>query len=146
MFHWLLMLIGTPVVQAHVLQAALCFLRVSIGLITLFHGIPKITGGIEAWRNLGTFVQPLGIYFLPVMWGFLGACTQFFGGTLLALGLATRLASLALILMMIVAVAWHLDRSDSYNVWSFPLSLIVVYATFVWLGGGVYSVDYYLTR
>lgn len=145
MFYWLLTMLCEPILQPSVVQAVICFLRVSIGILTLFHGIPKMTGGVEEWRQLGTFVHPLGIYFWPIVWGFLGASTEFFGGMLLALGLTTRLVSFALIIMMIIATVWHIDRGDSFNQWSFPLSLIFVYATFLILSGGRYSVDYYLT-
>jgi putative oxidoreductase len=135
----------TEPAAADTIQKTLCFMRVGIGILTIGHGIPKIMGGIETWRSLGSFVNPLGIYFLPVMWGFLGACTEFFGGIALTFGLATRLASACLIVMMFVAVVWHLRRGDSYDIYSFPLSLIVIYAAFLIIGSGTFSLDYQLS-
>jgi putative oxidoreductase len=127
-------------------ERALCFLRISLGILTLFHGIPKIMGGFSEWAQLGTFVQPLGIYFWPTFWGLLGACTEFFGGISLILGLGTRIAAFALTIMMFVATSWHLHRGDIFNVYSFPLTLIFVYYSFVIIGGGMYSLDSYLLR
>lgn len=122
---------------------ALTLLRVAIGSITMILGIPKM--GVATWKNLGTtFMGPLGIHFLPVMWGFLGFASQFFGGIALALGFGTRFASFALVIMMIIAVAWHIKRGDSFIVYSFPLSLIFVYLTFMIIGSGPYSLESYL--
>lgn len=120
---------------------ALTFMRVALGILTIGHGIPKMRGGVATWRQLGTFMHPLGIRFWPVFWGFLGAAIEFFGGVMLTIGFATRMASFFLICMMIVATAWHIDRKDSYNVYSFPISLIVVYFVYLLIGSGPYSLD-----
>ncbi|MDR3647280.1 MAG: DoxX family protein [Candidatus Babeliales bacterium] len=129
---------------AEQIVVALTILRVSIGAITAILGIPKM-GGLEVWQNLGTmFMGPLGIHFLPVLWGFLGFASQFFGGIALTLGFGTRFASFALVIMMVIAVLWHLKRGDSFTVYSFPLSLIFVYLTFMIIGSGPYSLESYL--
>ncbi len=128
-------------------QYALVFLRIGIGILTIPHGYPKLMGGVAGWEKIGeTFMFPLGIYFLPVMWGFVGACTEFFGGIALVLGLGTRIASVFLTVMMCIATAWHIQRGDVFNVYSFPLSLAVVYVAFIALGGGIFSLDHYLTK
>ena len=126
-------------------QQALAFLRVAIGILTVLHGYPKFMGGQEHWEQLGMFINALGIYFLPVMWGFLGMAAEFFGGMALVLGLATRLTSAALTFMMFVAMMWHITKGDPFMVYSFPLSLVVLFLTFTIIGGGTYSVDAYLT-
>lgn len=138
-------LILTPASPAFV-ELALLFMRVTLGIITMLHGFPKIMGGVPMWLQLGTFVNPLGIYFLPLMWGFLGACTEFFGGMLLAFGLSTRIASLALVFMMIVATAWHINRGDGFQVYSYPLTLIFIFFGFFIMGAGPISLDYFLSR
>ena len=125
---------------------AFVFMRISLGIITMFHGLPKMMGGVETWNNLGTFVHPLGIYFWPLMWGFLGACTEFFGGIMLTVGFGTRIAMIALVFMMIVATAWHIDRGDGFNQYSYPLTLIFIYVAFFIMGAGPFSIDTWLTR
>jgi len=128
------------------LQYALLIMRVSIGILTMFHGMPKLMGGISGWRELGvTFMYPMGIRFLPIFWGFMGAITEFLGGILLALGLVSRIASIFLIVMMIIATIWHIKKGDSFNYYSFPLSLIFVYLFFVIVGSGKISIDNYLS-
>jgi putative oxidoreductase len=125
---------------------ALLFMRVAIGILTLLHGLPKM-GGVSVWHSLGTtFMYPLGIHFWPTLWGFLGFLSEFGGGILLVLGLGTRVASVALIIMMIIATAWHINKGDSFNVYSLPLTLIVVYAVFMVIGSGPYSVDAHVGR
>jgi len=142
MFNFLSYLTFRP--SPELITFALTVLRVSIGILTIGHGIPKM-GGIEVWQSLGTtFMGSLGIHFLPVMWGFLGFASEFFGGIMLTVGFGTRFASFALVVMMAVATAWHLQRGDSFNVYSFPLSLIFVYLTFMLIGSGPYSLERYL--
>jgi len=125
---------------------ALFIMRVGIGVLTIGHGIPKLMGGVSMWEELGTWVYPLGIHFLPTMWGFLGACTEFFGGIALVLGFGTRVASFCLTMMMFVATFWHINHGDVYNVYSFPLSLIFVYFAFFLMGAEGYSFDSYVSR
>jgi putative oxidoreductase len=127
-------------------QMALAFLRIGIGALTIPHGYPKMMGGQQGWEQIGImFMYPFGIYFLPMAWGFVAAVTEFVGGIALVLGLGTRIAAFFLTIMMAVATAWHLMREDGYNVYSFPLTLIFVFLTFVLVGGGSFSVDGYLT-
>lgn len=128
-------------VGAKTFDFAFLVLRVAIGILTVLHGVPKIMGGIPMWQQLGTFVQPMGINFFLVVWGFLGAVTEFFGGMMLVFGLGTRIASIALVIMMIVAYVWHVSRGDSFNQSSFPLSLIFVFLFFLIVGSGKISID-----
>ena len=133
-------------ISNNLIEATLFFMRVSIGILMIFHGLPKIMGGVSVWREIGTYIFPLGIKFLPTMWGFLGACTEFFGGIALALGLCTRIVSAALAFMMLVATVWHLSINSPYKIYSFPLSLIVIFLSFIIIGGGKFSLDYYLYK
>lgn len=126
------------------IQIAVCIMRIGIGLLAIGHGIPKIMGGFGMWRELGAFMHPLGVYFLPVMWGFLAAVTEFFGGIALVIGLGTRIASAALIFMMFVAFMWHLHKGDPFSIYSFPLSLIIIYTAFFIIGGGSFSLDNFI--
>ena len=127
-------------------EAAFCFLRVGIGLIMFGHGVPKIMMGMQMWEHLGAFMQPFGIYFAPIMWGFVGACIEFFGGLMFAAGFLTRVASLALSAMMFVAFVWHMDRGDSFAQSGHPLALLFVFLAFLVIGAGKYSLDAYLTK
>ena len=129
------------------IHIALLFMRVGIGVLTIGHGYPKFMSGMEGWHGLGvTFMAPLGITFLPTLWGFLGAITEFIGGIMLTIGFGTRLAAAANILMMIIATAWHVNKGDSFNVYSLPLTLIVVFCAYMLMGSGIVSVDAHITK
>ena len=124
---------------------ALLFMRVGLGILSIGHGYPKLIGGPASWQSVGSALGYLGIHFLPVMWGLIGACTEFFGGIALILGLSTRFASLLLTLMMIVAFVMHFKTGDPFQVYSFSLSLAVVFIGFLITGSGKYSLDSYLS-
>jgi len=129
-----------------IIELTLCCVRIGLGILTIFHGLPKIMGGIATWEYLGSTMGLLGIHFLPIMWGFIAACTEFFGGILFALGLGTRIASLLITLMMVVALIMHLHKGDPFTIYSFAITLIVVFLGFLVIGGGRLSIDYYLSK
>jgi uncharacterized membrane protein YphA (DoxX/SURF4 family) len=84
---------------------------------------------------------PIGITFGFQFWGFLGACIELFGGLSLVLGFGTRIACVFLIGMMILATQFHLKRGDSFAVYSFPLSLIVIFIGYLIMGSGNCAFD-----
>lgn len=145
MFHQLFSFLIGPA-SPETINYTLLFLRVAFGLLTIGHGIPKIVGGAQMWASLGTMTQGFGIYFWPMMWGFLGACTEFFGGVAFVLGFGTRLAALALTIMMVVAFKYHWDRGDSFMIYSLALTCLVIAIAFIFIGSGPYSFDAYLSR
>src|SRR5262249_3437819 len=80
-------------------------LRIALGAILIPHGMQKLFGafgGAGLTANAALF-ERLG--FSPGMfWGTLVACTEFFGGILLVLGLFTRFAAAAVAIFMINAI------------------------------------------
>src|SRR5271167_84802 len=79
--------------------------RLVLGFLFFAHGSQLMLGwfgGFGFSASMQFFTQQLGI---PAPFAFLGIATQFFGGCLLILGLAGRLAALGIIGNMIVAVA-----------------------------------------
>jgi putative oxidoreductase len=114
-------------------------LRVGIGIIFIGHGFPKIAGGIEKWIMLGSVMQNFGITFAPAFWGFMAACSEFFGGICLTLGLYTRIAAFFMSCVMIVALVMHLTKGDNFTIYSHPLSMLVVFISLIFIGGGKWS-------
>ncbi|MGB8467833.1 MAG: DoxX family protein [Candidatus Babeliales bacterium] len=123
------------------IQIGLLVLRVGIGLIYMAHGYPKLMGGVATWQWCGQQMALFGIHFLPVFWGLCAALAEFLGGFALALGLCTRFAAALLLCVMVVALAYHLHNKDSFAVYSHPLTLLVVFTSFIIMGGGNYSFD-----
>ncbi len=132
--------------SADIVQLGLLFLRISVGIIMVFHGFPKLLAGPSMWINLGNAMNNFGIHFFPIMWGLACALTEFFGGLSFILGLGVRMSSIFLIFAMSVALVMHLTLHDSYDVYSHAIALIVIFITFFIIGSGTFSWDYYLTQ
>lgn len=124
-------------------QKALLFMRICVGLFMITEGSLKFMGGLETLKWVGSAIQNFGIHFWPTAWGFLAASAEFFGGIGLLLGLSTRLATIFLICVMIVALTMHIKKGDSIAVFGFPLMMLIVFISFFIMGGGKYSLDYY---
>jgi putative oxidoreductase len=90
----------------------LLFIRIGIGVMFLWHGYPKIAGGPDGWKELGESMKYLGINFFPLLWGFLGAMSEFLGALLLIAGFRFRLACFMLAATMFVAAVSHLGAGD----------------------------------
>src|ERR1700753_480185 len=84
----------------------LLILRIGLGILFIYHGLPKLLGGPENWEKLGTAAGAVGIHFLPIFWGFLCAVTETIGGILVVVGLAFRPACLLMTVNLIVAAAF----------------------------------------
>ncbi len=114
-------------------------LRVGIGLIFIFHGYPKISGGTEKWLWLGSQMKYFGITFAPVFWGFMAACAEFFGGICLTVGFYTRIAAFFIAGVMVVALIMHLNKGDDFTTFSHPLSNLIIMISLMLMGGGMWS-------
>ena len=127
-------------------DVGLFVLTTGIGLIFIGHGYPKIVGGAEKWVWLGNQMAHLGITIAPVFWGFMAASAEFFGGILLVLGLATRIAAFFMGCVMATAVTMHLSQGDGFSGAAYALSMLVIFITIFIAGGGAYSMDALLSR
>jgi putative oxidoreductase len=118
--------------------------RLTVGIVFIgtgwgkLHSIPDVT----------QYFTELGIP-MPGFNARLAACTEFFGGILLLLGLGTRLAALPLAFTMVIAIitAKRDDIKDWSSLFGFEEWSYLVF--FVWLavaGPGPISVDGILAR
>ena len=125
----------------------LLVLRLGIGLSYMNYGLPKLTGGPAAWGELGQSMKYLGITFAPVVWGFLAAMSEFFGGLALVVGGLFRVATFFLICTMVVATVQHFGRGDGYGGGAFhSIEFGIVCLSLFLMGPGKYSVDETLAR
>ena len=127
-------------------NAGLLVLRIGIGVIFVFHGFPKLMGGVETWTQLGSTMSVMGITFAPVFWGFMAAATEVGGGLFIIFGLLHRLVALMLIFTMVVALLVHVAAGDPFAVYSNALKALVVFVAFAISGPGIYSLDYKFFR
>lgn len=116
-------------------------LRLGIGAMFIYHGSPKMFGGVEVWSKLGMAMKFLGVNFAPVFFGFMSALTEFGGGILLILGLLTRPVSLLLAFNMTVAVALKFGTGAGLGGASQALELGIVFLSLFLIGPGKYSID-----
>lgn len=127
-------------------NAGLLILRAGLGVMLILHGYPKLFGGPEEWEQVGQATQAIGIYFLPVAFGFLAAITEFFGGIFLMLGLFFRPVLGFLIVVMAVAAATNIAGGESFATISHPIELGIVFISLLFIGPGKYSLDKKLSK
>lgn len=121
-----------------VINILLLALRIGVAVLMLTHGIPKLMNLING--DFG-FPDPIGLgsEFSLI----LAIFAEFFCSILILIGYRSRLASIPLIILMLVALLIvHGDDSilEHWNI----LLYIFTYAIFLHLGGGKYSITYYL--
>ena len=119
----------------------LLIIRVGLGLMFIYHGFPKLAGGVDAWRGLGASTKYVGIHFLPVFWGLMAAVVETFGGFLLIIGLAFRPVCLLLVINLIVAALTHFGKGDGWMGASHAIEDAVMFAGLLFVGPGKYSID-----
>jgi putative oxidoreductase len=118
----------------------LLIIRVGLGIMFIYHGLPKLLGGPHKWEGLGTATGYAGIHFLPLLWGLLSACTETFGGFLLILGLAFRPVCLLLVINLVIAALFTFGQSGLGDA-AHAIEDAIMFAGLLFLGPGKYSVD-----
>ena len=123
-------------------ESAETILRVAAGVLLVTHGYGKILNPFGA----SGMVESLGFY-PGAFWSPLLAATEFFGGILIAIGLFTRPAAFAAMIVLAVTVYFHgivqaegLMGAEKSILWT----LIMFY--FVIRGANAHSVDAKLGR
>jgi putative oxidoreductase len=119
-------------------------IRITAGLLLVPHGAQKLFGwfggyGLEATGQF--FATKLG---LPSSLALVAGMIEFFGGLMLAAGLATRpVAALVAGLMAVAVLQVHLGAGLFWTDGGFEYPLLwgVVALAFVLRGGGRYSLD-----
>ncbi len=123
----------------------LLIVRIGLGCMFLFHGLPKLFGGPEKWERLGGAMAAFGITFLPAFWGFMAAISESLGGICLIFGLFLRPACILLTITMLVATVSHLSRGDGVGGASHAIEVGIVFLSLILIGPGKYSLDEKLT-
>jgi putative oxidoreductase len=116
---------------------ALLVLRVVLGAIMVGHGYSKVFGGLSEHVH---HVSNLG---LPGWLAYLSAAAEFLGGILVIAGLFTRVAAVAILINMSVAI-WKVHWKNGLlgqNGYQFPLSLAAMAFALILFGAGPIALD-----
>lgn len=122
-------------------ELGILLLRLGIGLMFVYHGWPKISGGVETWVKLGAAMKFMGVGFAPAFWGFMSASAEFFGGILIAVGLLTRPVAMMLAFNMVVAVVLKFSTGAGMAGASQAIEVGIVFLSLILIGPGRYSID-----
>lgn len=104
---------------------------------------------MQKWSDIGsvaTWFESMGIPF-PAFNAYMAASTEILGVVLLTLGLFTRLISIPLMVVMVVAIAVvHLSHGFSAgdNGFEIPMYYLLFLALFASFGAGKFSLDHLL--
>lgn len=122
-------------------DSGLLLMRVGAGIVIVLTGWPLFAGGESAWTGAGTRMAALGVVAAPMAFGLAFAIIHVLGGAMLVLGLLTRFAATANLLVMIIALVWHFHHGHGVDNWS-PVALAgCLFIGLMVMGPGRYSLD-----
>ena len=120
----------------------LTLIRISFGVMFLIFGYNKLMSGSAHLTQLGSAMGYFGITHGYLLWGYAAALTELCGGIAYILGLWTRIMSLPMIWLLIVAVKFHLQKGDAFTTWAFAGICLCITVSFLIAGSGIYSADH----
>lgn len=126
------------------MDIGLLLFRLGLGGMFMWHGYPKIAGGVEKWAALGKTMEVFGITFAPAFWGFMSGFAEFFGGFFFAIGFLYRPMCLLLVSNMLVAFSTQMLSDKGLAKASQSLEDGFSFFAAFFVGPGRYSVDEYL--
>ena len=132
------------------MDTGLLLLRLVVGLLMVGHGAQKLFGWHRGYglRGTGDYLASLG-YRPGLLFALVAGLCEFVGGALLALGLATPIASALIVATMINEASGHtkslwnheVDPGKGLGGWEFLLVLGAAAAAIGFTGAGAYSLD-----
>lgn len=125
-------------------DVALLLLRLVVGVVFIFHGSQKLFGAFDG-PGIEGFAEALEQMEIPspVVMAWLTGIAEFGGGILVLIGLITRLAAIAPLIVMVVAItqvhaeAFAVDRGGM----EFALTLATILLALILAGPGRLSID-----
>ena len=134
---------------------AITVVRVVLGVVFFAHGAQKVLGWFGGYGLRGTtgYLQSIG---LPLPVAYLVCFFEFLGGIGLVLGFLTRLAALAVAVVMVGAIVkvhwphgfflnWNLTPGQGHG-YEANLALLAMAVACLLAGGGALAVDALLAR
>ena len=119
----------------------LLIIRIGLGIMFIYHGVPKLMGGPGKWDKLGMATGYVGIHFLPTVWGLLSALTEAVGGLLLIVGLAFRPICILMVINLIVAAVFTYRLSGNFGDATHAIEDAIMFTGLLFIGPGAHSID-----
>ncbi len=119
----------------------LLVIRIGLGIMFIYHGVPKLSGGPDHWEKLGGAMKVVGISYAPAFWGFMAAVTETFGGLLLMIGLVFRPVCILLIINLSIAGLMQFSKGGALEAAAHAIEDGIVFLGLLFIGPGLYSVD-----
>jgi putative oxidoreductase len=139
----------SPITHARLTDVGLLAIRAMVGFVGIFHGAQKLFGafggsGIAGFAN---HLEKMGIP-MPELSAWAAGIAEFGGGSLVLIGLLTRIAAMPFIFTMLVAYfAAHGGKfALQQGGGEYALTLAIVLLGLVLTGPGRLSVDAFLFR
>ena len=126
------------------IDSAVLIFRIVVGCMFMWHGFPKIIGGIDVWSGLGQALAVFGITVFPVFFGFMSGAIEFFGGMFLFLGFFYRFACFFLFANMMTAFSTQMMGDKGLAKAAQSLEDGFSFFAAIAIGPGRYSLDYKL--
>jgi putative oxidoreductase len=123
-------------------QIGFAIVRISFGIALCIFGYQKLLSGTNYITQVGSAMSLFGISRGYILWGYLAALTELCSGLALIVGFFTRIASLPLIWLLIVALRFHINKSDPFSMWAFLFVCFCATIAFLIAGSNIYSVDH----
>ena len=118
------------------------FLRVVLGAILLYHGIPKVLNIAGTVSFFGFMGLPL-----PSLLVYIAVLVEVVGGALLIAGLFTRFAALGVLLQFLVILLLKVPKGvGSLNAYEFDLLIFAVAFALLVEGGGKFGLEKLLLK
>jgi putative oxidoreductase len=111
-------------------------MRLALGVSMAVHGYEKVIPH-GALNHHAHYVVSLG---LPYWLGYISAYTEFVGGTLLIVGLFTRLSAALIAINMLVAFV-YVGIHQGFGIYNYILSLAALGLMLTFYGAGAMSLD-----
>ena len=124
-------------------------LRVALGAVFFPHGAQKVLGWFGGYGFAGTMGFMTGTLHIPALFAFLAIAAEFAGALTLILGLFTRVASLGIASVMLVAITIHAQFGFFMN-WTgaqkgegieYHILALAIAIALIIRGGGLWSAD-----
>ncbi|MBI2482975.1 DoxX family protein [Candidatus Uhrbacteria bacterium] len=118
-------------------DVTLLILRLALGIIFIYHGYGKLFGGAPGIPAFTGMLAKFG-FPMPAFFAWLVSITEFFGGIAMILGVLVP--QVALLLAIIMAVAFLVVKKAALPAGDADLALLGMALALALMGGGAYAV------